>query len=114
MKLNLSTFSSPAGELLLVTAPLGQVRALDFSDHRRRLMNLLSQHYPGFEINEAPVPQPIAQALAGYFSGCITALENIPVATNGSPMQEAVWEGVTEDPGRHDDELWRTGARFGS
>jgi methylated-DNA-[protein]-cysteine S-methyltransferase len=98
MKLTLSTFSSPVGELLLVTDPQGQVRALDFSDHRRRLMNLLGQHYPWFEIKEASVLEPIAQALASYFSGCITALENIPIATNGSPMQEAVWEALRKIP----------------
>jgi methylated-DNA-[protein]-cysteine S-methyltransferase len=98
MKLTLSTFASPVGELLLVTDAQGQVRALDFSDHRRRLMNLLAQHYPGFEIKEAPVRQAIAQALTSYFAGSINALENIPIAINGSPMQEAVWEALRKIP----------------
>ena len=98
MKLTISPFASPVGEMLLVTDLEGQVRALDFSDHRRRLMTRLGEHYPGFKLEEAPLRQAIAQALTSYFAGSISALENIPIATNGSPMQEAVWEALRRIP----------------
>lgn len=91
MRLHLSTLSTPIGTSLIVTDGAGTLRALDFEDYRPRMDRLLRRHYGAVDLTEAPLPRPIAQALSAYFDGDLTAPDNLPTATNGTPFQTRVW-----------------------
>ena len=111
MKLFLSPLDSPLGTLLLVTDAQQAVRALDFADHKARLHRGLREHYNEVVLDEIPAPAEIADALAGYFYGELTALDGLRTATAGSEFQRQVW--AAPHPGGHDHNLWPDGQELG-
>lgn len=96
--LYLHHFTSPIGTILLVTDAAGQLRALDFLDYRERMDKLLARHYGPVTLTDAPTPAPLAQALADYFAGDLTALDGLAVATNGTDFQKSVWQALRAIP----------------
>jgi methylated-DNA-[protein]-cysteine S-methyltransferase len=98
MKLHLSRFPSPLGELLLVTDAAEQVRALDFADHAARLHRLLREHYGAYELLDAPTPPAIAAALTRYFAGELSALDELTAASPGSDLEHRVWDALRRIP----------------
>jgi len=98
MKLCLSKIPSPLGELSLVTDGDQQVRALDYADHRARLLRLLSEHYGSYELIQGPAPTAIATALERYFQGDLNALDGLATATGGSELQRRVWQALRRIP----------------
>jgi methylated-DNA-[protein]-cysteine S-methyltransferase len=100
MKLYLGKIPSPVGELLLVSDDQQQVRALDYADHRARLLRLLHEHYGSYQLVEGSVPPRIAEALGRYFEGDLAALDGITTATNGTELQRRVWEALRRIPAR--------------
>lgn len=98
MKLFLSPLDSPLGPLLLVTDAQQAVRALDFADHKARLHRGLREHYNEVVLDEIPAPAEIANALARYFDGELTALDGLRTATAGSELQRRVWAALRRIP----------------
>jgi methylated-DNA-[protein]-cysteine S-methyltransferase len=98
MKLHLSKIPSALGSLLLVSDGEQRVRALDFADHRARLLRLLSEHYGTYELAEAAAPAAIAAALEHYFQGDLDALDALATATGGSELQRRVWQALRRIP----------------
>ena len=89
---------SPIGTILLVHDPEERVRALDFHDFEGRMRRLLRLHYgedgAGFVIRGRTTPPAIRQALAGYFAGDLTALDDVPIETTGTSFQREVWAAL--------------------
>ncbi|HAI94307.1 MAG TPA: cysteine methyltransferase, partial [Xanthomonadaceae bacterium] len=85
---NLSRLPSPLGQMLLVTDARHAIRALDFADHESHLQRALREQYGQVDLVGAPAPPAIADALARYFAGDRQALDALPVATRGTPLQE--------------------------
>ena len=89
---------SPIGTILLVHDPDERVRALDFHDFEGRMRRLLRLLYgedgADFVIRGRKAPPAIRQALAGYFAGDLTALDDVPVATAGTDFQREVWAAL--------------------
>lgn len=100
MQLLLDTFETPVGQLFLVTDEQGVLRALDFEDYHARLLRLLDKHYRHYQLALAPgsAPEPLSQALTGYFAGDLGALDRIPTATAGSAFQRSVWQALRGIP----------------
>jgi len=87
--------SSPIGAMLLVSDGDGALRALDWEDHAARMKALLRRQYgPGLALREGPAPAAARRALAAYFDGALTALDALPVATQGTPFQRQVWAAL--------------------
>src|SRR5688572_13561698 len=80
---------TPIGELLIVADREGRLRAIDWSDHEDRLWRLLRLHYgaAGHALHPARRPAPGAMALEAYFAGDPGAIDNVEVATAGTPFQ---------------------------
>lgn len=98
MRLMLDTYGSPLGEILLVSDSDGALRALDFADYEQRLRRLLRLHYGTYELDLAPAPIAVANALAAYFAGDIDAVSQLRVATGGTPFQREVWAALRRIP----------------
>jgi methylated-DNA-[protein]-cysteine S-methyltransferase len=97
MNLNLDRMKSPLG-LLLLAWEGEHLRALEFGYNEARMTKLLLQHYGEWELREATAPAPMRQALADYFAGDLAALNRIPVKTNGTEFQCAVWAALRTIP----------------
>jgi len=84
--------------MLLIHDPQERVRALDFHDFEARMRRLLRLHYgedeSDFVVESRKSPAAIRQALAGYFAGDLTAIDDVPVATAGTPFQREVWAAL--------------------
>ncbi len=98
MRLTLDTYGSPLGEILLASDDDGALRALDFADYEQRLNRLLRLHYGACQLDPAPAPVAVVNALAGYFAGDLDAIAKLRVATGGTPFQRAVWAALRRIP----------------
>ncbi len=98
MRLRLEQWNSPLSTILLVTDGDGALRALDFAGHESRMHRLLRQHYGTCALRDGAAPASVKRALAAYFAGDVAALNEVPVATNGTPFQCAVWKALREIP----------------
>jgi O-6-methylguanine DNA methyltransferase len=98
MRLTLDTYVSPLGEILLVSDNDGALRALDFAEYERRLHRLLRLHYGAYQLDPAPAPLAVVNALAAYFAGDLDALAKLRVATGGTRFQRKVWAALRRIP----------------
>lgn len=98
MRLQLERLKSPMTTLLLVTDDEGILRALDFAEKEDRMHRLLRLHYRQYTLRDGSAPASVKKALTAYFDGDIEALDEIQVATNGTPFQRKVWKALREIP----------------
>jgi O-6-methylguanine DNA methyltransferase len=80
--------------LLVVTDDAGNLRALDFADYEPRMRRLLHEHYGQYDLEEGEAAESVIQALDAYFDGDLDTLDDIRVATGGTPFQHAVWKAL--------------------
>lgn len=85
-----TTVSSPLGDLLVATADEG-VCAVTFDDRVESLEPKLRRRFGHFFHVEPGDPFDIARGLRSYFTGKLDALDNVPLAVAGTPMQARVW-----------------------
>jgi O-6-methylguanine DNA methyltransferase len=98
MHLRVERHSSPLGTLLLVSSADGVLRALDYEPYEARMRRLLSIHYGAHTLAEVPVSALLSRALATYFTGDLTALDALPIATGGTAFQRDVWRALRAIP----------------
>ena len=98
MHLRLEHYAAPVSPLLLVTDEEGALRALEFADHESRMHRLLREHYGEFSLTNGAAPKSILRALDAYFDGDLAALDDVRVATAGTPFQRAVWHALRSIP----------------
>ena len=91
---------TPIGEMLIIADHDGNLRAVDWSDHNPRAEDFLRIHYgkKGFTLTPADNPGRLSQAIRNYFAGDLTAIDNLPTKTNGTPFQTQVWQALREIP----------------
>jgi methylated-DNA-[protein]-cysteine S-methyltransferase len=98
MQLTIDRVTSPMGTLLLVCDEEGRLRALEFEDHEPRMMRLLKRYYGAVTLVPGKMPAVVRDALAKYFAGDVTALDDIAVATGGTAFQRTVWAALRRIP----------------
>ena len=95
MRLTIDRLSTPIGTLLSSLMRTAGC-ALDFGDYEARMLRLLKTHYGDPTL--APAPTPVRRALDAYFAGDLGAIDEIPVATGGTPFQRTVWAALHRIP----------------
>jgi methylated-DNA-[protein]-cysteine S-methyltransferase len=91
---------TPIGELAIVADRDGRLRAVDWTDHEARLRRLLDRYYgkaggkAGYTLGKARDPGGLSAALRAYFKGDLGAIDELPVATNGTAFQQGVWKAL--------------------
>jgi len=100
LRLLTDQFETPIGEIMIVADRDGNLRAVEWVDHRERLLKLLNRHYGknGFALDPAHNPGGLSDALKKYFSGELGAIDTLPVETAGTPFQREVWRALREIP----------------
>lgn len=94
MQFRLSHYESPLAPILLVTDDEDILRALEFADHESRMHRLLREHYGDYELAKGTPPKAVVRALDAYFNGDLSAIDDVQVATGGTPFQRAVWRAL--------------------
>jgi methylated-DNA-[protein]-cysteine S-methyltransferase len=87
----ITTVASPLGELLIAAAESG-VCMVTFDDRVESLEPRLRRRFGHFFHLEAGDPFAVGRRLRLYFGGQLRALEGIPLALSGTPMQSRVWD----------------------
>ena len=84
---------TPTGRMLVVTDKEERVRAVDWEDCRPRIDLLLRRHCgaDAGQLRKCLAPTAASRALQRYFAGEWSAIDSIPIATNGTPFQQSVW-----------------------
>lgn len=100
LRLIIDRINTPISEMLIVVDKQENIRAVDWSDYESRTLLLLRRHYgtDGFTLEPGKIPRGITDAVKRYFTGALTALDALPVATAGTPFQRAVWQALREIP----------------
>jgi methylated-DNA-[protein]-cysteine S-methyltransferase len=100
LQLVLDQIDTPIGELLIAVDQDGNLRATSWSDYQIYLRPLLELHYGGngFSIQPGRNPSGLTDAISRYFAGELTAIDNLPVQTGGTPFQRDVWRALREIP----------------
>jgi len=98
VRLQLDRFTSPIGEIRLVTDAGGRLAALDFTDYEARNLALLRRHWGDAELAEGGAPRAVTEALTAYFDGDLAAIDRLEVKTNGTAFQEAAWAALRAIP----------------
>ena len=103
LELLIDRIDTPIGEMVIIADRDGNLRAVDWTDHDPRAQNFLRLHYGshgrvGFTLTRARNPNGLSEAIRSYFAGDLTAIDNMPVKTNGTPFQRQVWQALREIP----------------
>ena len=100
LQLILDRLDTPIGEMLIIADHDGNLRAIDWTDHEPRMLDLLRLHYGknGFRLASGKVRDALVDAIRRYFAGDLVALDTLPVATAGTPFQRSVWSALRNIP----------------
>lgn len=92
--LSVGGINTPTGRMIIVLDGEQRLRAIDWEDHEPRMQRLLRRHYGEICLREEVRPTPVVLALQAYFDGDLVAIDSLPIATNGTDFQRAVWEAL--------------------
>lgn len=88
--------TTPIGVLVLLRDDDDRLRALEWADLPARMDRALRLHYgaDGFSVRAAAGAgaSGVALCLQRYFAGDLTAIDDVAVATGGTPFQRRVWQ----------------------
>ncbi|HTV15415.1 MAG TPA: methylated-DNA--[protein]-cysteine S-methyltransferase [Acidobacteriaceae bacterium] len=100
IRLQVDRLDTPIGELSIVADIKGNLRAVDWTDHERRMKRLLCLHYgeDGFRLESARNRNVLTHAIGRYFAGDFNAIDSLPVRTGGTPFQREVWSALRTIP----------------
>jgi len=93
-----ASVDTPVGALLVVSDDADRLRAAFFADGETKLRRCLDLQYGRNGYVLAPGPSEPARALRAYVDGVLDAILDVPVATAGTPFQEAVWAALRTIP----------------
>lgn len=91
---------TPIGDLIVVADEAGSLRAVFFADGEEKLARTLRTHYGanGFVLEAASDPAGLTSRIDAYFAGELDAIDELPVASFGTPFQRAVWAALRTIP----------------
>lgn len=100
LNFRLERFSTPIGQILLVTDEQQDVRAVDWHDYEERMHLLMARQYKGFDLSlrESTQASPASRTLQAYFDGELGGIDTIRVALGGTDFQRQVWSALRSIP----------------
>ena len=109
------SLASPIGTLVVLTDADGRLRVADFDDYQDRMEALLDRGYgrDGWSVSESGHPGRAFRALARYFDGDLSAVDDVETATGGTVLQRAVWAALRTVPAGTTESYGALAARIG-
>jgi methylated-DNA-[protein]-cysteine S-methyltransferase len=100
LRLLIDRIATPIGELAIVADEAGNLRATEWGDLEDHLQRALRLHYGerGYALTPARDPAGLSSVLRAYFSGALTAIDDLPTATGGTEFQRSVWRALRQIP----------------
>ena len=100
LPLLIDRMTTPIGELVIIADEKGRLRAVDWSDHEPRMLQLLARHCGkgGYSLTRRRDPGGLSTALRAYFKGDLRAIDKLPAETLGTEFQRAVWQQLRRIP----------------
>ncbi|HEY7246705.1 MAG TPA: methylated-DNA--[protein]-cysteine S-methyltransferase [Xanthobacteraceae bacterium] len=91
------------GRLVILTDEQDRLRVADWEDHAARMHRLLRLHYGTgrVSVTERSSRSEVWHRVSAYFSGELTAIDGIAVATGGTGFQRSVWTALRKIPAGH-------------
>lgn len=87
------------GAIFIVTDEEERVRALDWEDHKARMLHLLSLQYAQtVRLIRLTGSSPARGALERYFDGDLQSIEPVRTQTSGTQFQRRVWASLRKIP----------------
>lgn len=98
--LKIDRFATPIGELILIVDAQDRLRAIDWTDHEDRMLELLRRYCgkTGFTLTAAKDPGGLRQALQAYFKGDLAAIDKLATDTGGTEFQRKIWRELRRIP----------------
>ena len=96
MKLEMNSFQSPIGQVILV-ARGDELVFVDFEGNEKRMRRLLEARFGAYQLEKASLPDFKAK-LEAYFVGDLKAVNDLNVSTGGTEFQARVWRALREIP----------------
>lgn len=92
--------ATPFGELFVLTDAENRLRVVDWTDHTNRMQRLLRRQYSDREcvIAAGNGNAPAMLALRAYFTGELSAIDDLEVETGGTAFQREVWRALRRIP----------------
>ncbi len=99
-KLLIDHFASPIGRVALVADEQGRLCALGWTDEHTRMAGQLRAYADrdASTLEERVDPHGLSTAVKDYFSGDLRIIDGLPVRTQGTEFQRAVWRALREIP----------------
>jgi methylated-DNA-[protein]-cysteine S-methyltransferase len=98
----LSRMKTPIGLALVATDDCGALRVFDWDDCKDRMQRGLARIYRaegGVRLSESRgAAWPVRERLEAFFAGDLTAIDDIPVESAGTPFQRKVWKALRKVP----------------
>jgi methylated-DNA-[protein]-cysteine S-methyltransferase len=93
LRLLLNRLATPIGQMLILTD-------IDWLDHEARMRLLLERQYrrQGLIVEENSAPNACTRALESYFAGGLSAIDDLPTKTGGTPFQQKVRSALRQIP----------------
>ncbi|HEV8548583.1 MAG TPA: methylated-DNA--[protein]-cysteine S-methyltransferase, partial [Polyangiaceae bacterium] len=85
---------TPIGKLAIVADERGRLHAVGFTSGHARMDDFIA----GEAARTAKDPHGLTSALERYFDGELSAIEELPVAFDGTDFQRSVWRALTDIP----------------
>jgi methylated-DNA-[protein]-cysteine S-methyltransferase len=97
MKLLFDTIQTPIGQVVLVVEHQN-LCFVDFEGNEGRMKQLLEKRFGTYQLEPVKNPFGYSAKLEAYFSGDLSAVDDIPVSTGGTQFQQKVWQQLREIP----------------
>ena len=98
LQLFLDHLDTPIGVMRIVADAEGNLRVAFFADSDEPVLRQLRRDYGGFTLAPAANPHGLTRLVANYFAGELSAINDIPVRTAGTPFQREVWRALRKIP----------------
>ena len=96
MKLEVDSFQSPIGQVILVARD-SELAFVDFEGNERRMRRLLEARFGAYQLEKALLPD-FKSKFEAYFSGDLQAVNGLNLSTGGTEFQARVWRALREIP----------------
>ena len=98
----LTRMKTPIGVALIATDDEGRLRVFDWADCADRMQRGLARLYRaegGVRLDaKRGAAWPVREKLEAFFAGDLTAIDDIPVESPGTPFQRKVWKALRKVP----------------
>lgn len=98
--LKIDRFATPIGELVVIVDAQDRLRAIDWTDHENRMLELLRRYCgkAGFTLMPAKDPCGLRTAMQAYFKGDLSAIDKLATDTGGTDFQRKIWRELRRIP----------------